>query len=190
MEQALRRFRCGDLDAAIMVVGQDWGDTDYYRKHSGLDDLNNPTTRTLEKLLDSIEVDVSLISYGKIKSNLFLTNAILCLKEGGLQGDVERDWFGLCGEHFLRPQIELVSPRVVVALGQRAYEAILGAYGLKTQQFRDAVESEDGFDLPNGSRVFPVYHCGNRILNTHRKFEQQLVDWVRIGRAIGEHDRG
>ena len=29
-----------------------------------------------------------------------------------------------------------------------------------------------------------VYHCGARILNTHRKREQQLDDWQRIGRVL------
>ena len=178
----------GDLDAAIMVVGQDWGDTSYYKKHSGLDDLRNPTMRTLEKLLASIGVSAPLGSYGETNSGLFLTNAILCLKQGGLQGSVERDWFASCGKHFLKSQIDIVSPKVVVALGQRAYEGILGAYGLKRRQFRESVESEEGINLPNGSRLFAAYHCGNKILNTHRKFEQQVVDWARIGRAIQNRD--
>jgi uracil-DNA glycosylase len=173
-----------------MVVGQDWGDTRYYQKHLGLDDLKNPTMRTLEKLLASVGITTSLRSYGSGASGLFLTNAVLCLKGGGLQGDVQRSWFENCGTRFLRPQIDLIGPKVVVALGQRAYEASLGAYDIKRGNFRSAVESESGLLLPNGSRVFAVYHCGNRILNTHRKFDQQLQDWVRIGRALGKNSLG
>ena len=67
---------------------------------------------------------------------------MLCLKEGGLQGSVERQWFENCGSHFLRRQIEIIAPRVVVALGQMAYEAVLRTYGFKVGPFRKAVDDK------------------------------------------------
>ncbi|MCA9972143.1 MAG: uracil-DNA glycosylase family protein [Anaerolineales bacterium] len=170
----------GDLNAEIMVVGQDWGDTRYFKTNQGLDDLRNPTTRMLEQLLQVAGFDVSLQSYEQGNRGLFLTNAILCLKEGGLQAKVESSWFKNCGQRFLRPQIELVAPKIVVALGQRAYEAILVEFGFKRGKFRSAVESPQGLALPCGSQLFAVYHCGRRILNTHRPPDAQIQDWRRI----------
>ena len=41
----------GDLDARLMIIGQDWGDVGYYSSNRGLDDFRNPTMRTLERLL-------------------------------------------------------------------------------------------------------------------------------------------
>ena len=170
----------GDLNADIMVVGQDWGDTKYFQSNCGLDNLRNPTIRTLENLLRATGFGTSLQTYEHGDCGLFLTNAILCLKDGGLQAAVDSTWFKNCGRLFLRPQIEIVSPQVVVSLGQRAHEAILAEFGIKKGPFRNAVESKHGISLPCGSQLFAVYHCGNRILNTHRKFEAQVEDWLRI----------
>ena len=101
-----------------------------------------------------------------------------------MQGATEPEWFTNCGSRFLRPTIEIVRPKVIVTLGERAYRAIAGIYELKRPPFRGAVDMKDGFELPNGIRLFPVYHCGARILNTHRKLTQQTEDWKKIGRAL------
>lgn len=170
----------GDMDAEIMVVGQDWGDTNYYNKHCGLDDLRNPTMVALEKLLCKAGFELSLQSYDHGSRGLFLTNAILCLKSGGLQAAVNPTWFHNCGKLFLRAQVEIVSPRVVVALGERAYKAIAQTFEFRPRPFRQAVELKEGIKLSCGSQLFAVYHCGPRIQNTLRKFDVQISDWVRI----------
>jgi len=176
----------GDQNARVMVVGQDWGDVRYFQANKGLDNLRNPTMLTLEKLLQVAGQNVSLQKYTAGNHGLFLTNAILCLKSGGLQAQVDRSWFGNCGTMFLRPQIEIVAPQVVVTLGQQAYEATTKAFGLHPGPFRQAVESEKGVSLDCGSQLFAVYHCGNRILNTHRKYEEQVRDWQRIGAYLAK----
>jgi DNA polymerase len=86
----------GDLDAQLMVFGQDWGDVDYYVRNRGLDDLNNPTSKNLERILQHIGMDVSLTAYSDQPRGLFLTNAILCLKTGGLQAKVHPTWIDNC----------------------------------------------------------------------------------------------
>jgi uracil-DNA glycosylase family 4 len=174
----------GDLNAELMIVGQDWGTVDYYKKNQGLDDLRNPTMQNLELLLNSIGIEAKLSTYDANGTGVFLTNAVLCLKEGCLQAPVELEWFDKCGTHFLKHQIEIVSPFVVVALGQRAFEAIMSVYDLNAGKFRDAVEDPTGVALPNGSLLIAVYHCGKRILNTHRPLMEQLIDWKRVRRAI------
>jgi hypothetical protein len=68
----------------------------------------------------------------------------------------------------------------VVGLRERAYAAILDAYGLDSGNFRTAVEDRVPVPLTDGVAAFAVYHCGARILNTHRKLENQLDDWKRI----------
>lgn len=171
----------GSLDAALMVVGQDWGDTGYFRRRQGQEGPSNPTNLALVEL-----VGIAGLSIGEpgstIGSNVaFFTNAILCLKgsEGGLQGKVQDSWFANCAS-FLRQQIEIVHPRVVVGLGQRAHESVLESYGLTPGAFRAEVEDPQGRLLPNGTRAFAVYHCGARIRNTHRTMTQQREDWRRI----------
>src|SRR4051794_35762952 len=43
-----------DLDADLMVVGQDWGDERYFLVNKGLDNPNNPTNRSLRELLEFV----------------------------------------------------------------------------------------------------------------------------------------
>jgi uracil-DNA glycosylase family 4 len=166
-----------------MIVGQDWGDARYFRENAGRDKAGNPTNLMLARLLRSIGIEIGSPE-NPTAAPVFLTNAVLCLKEGGLQGPVRREWFANCGRAFLRPQIELVNPAVVVGLGRLAFNAILSAFELRIPEFRQAVESRDGTRLLNGSRLFAVYHCGRRILNSHRPEAAQLQDWQRIGAAL------
>jgi uracil-DNA glycosylase len=170
----------GDLNAPLMIVGQDWGGVRYYMDHRGLDDLRNPTMRTLERLLNDVGIPACLSRYEPQARGIFLTNAILCLKDGGLQGAVRDEWFRACGVRFLKPTIEQVAPRVVVALGARAHAAIMQAWSLKPIPLREAVALPGGTMLPCGSRLLAVYHCGNRVLNMTRGYGDQLLDWKRV----------
>jgi len=177
----------GDLDADLMIVGQDWGDVAYYTLNRGLDDLQNRTMRTLEQLLHGIGLQVSLAEYGTTPDGvrLFLTNAVLCLKEGGMTARLDENWFNNCGTYFLRQQIEIVAPRVVVALGQVAYRAVLAGFSLPVEPgtFRLAVE-HPGIMLPNGSLLLAVYHCAPGVVNRTRSFAEQQQDWQRVANAL------
>ncbi|HSF34081.1 MAG TPA: uracil-DNA glycosylase family protein [Candidatus Tectomicrobia bacterium] len=174
----------GNLSAELMVVGQDWGDEGYFRQGEGWDRATNPTNRTLMKLLESIGILIGPPTPGSSPNVLFFTNAVLCLKkEGGLQGGVQRDWFKNCS-YFLRRQIEIVTPRVVAALGAHAFRAVRDAFGLGPKSLADAVADLEGDVLLRSTRLLAVYHCGARVLNTHRPLEVQLKDWARIGRVL------
>ncbi|HZF85952.1 MAG TPA: uracil-DNA glycosylase family protein [Burkholderiaceae bacterium] len=175
----------GDLNAELMIVGQDWGDVAYFRTNRGLDDLRNPTMRTLQELLASIEIDAPMDRYCQRSRGVFLTNAILCLKSGGMQAPVQSAWFNNCGSRFLRRQVELVRPRAVVPLGGRAYRALCDAFQVAPQPLRRAVEG-NAIELVPDTLMVPVYHCGNRVLNTHRSKQLQLVDWQRVRTALGD----
>jgi uracil-DNA glycosylase len=169
----------GNLYADLMVVGQDWGDVQYLLANGGRDGEHNPTNRKLEELLASVGVHTGAPGQPAGQYEAFFTNAILCLKQGGLQARVKRDWFENCTSH-LREQVETVGARVVVGLGELAFGSVLRAFGLRPHRFRTEVEDPIGRSLPTGGRAFAVYHCGRRILNTHRPMEAQLRDWRRI----------
>jgi len=175
----------GNLNAQLMIIGQDWGDTGYFRRYGGHERDNNPSNKTIRELLASIEIPIPPPSsrVGSL-SSIFLTNAILCLKEGGLGGDVKQDWFNNCGHHYLKPLIEIISPKVVVSLGKYAYEIICRLYNLPKTSFRDAVDRKEGEPLSKGVVLLPVYHCSPRVLHTHRGIAQQKFDWQRIKFAL------
>ena len=174
----------GDLNAQLMIVGQDWGDVRYYKKHEGRDDLSNATMRNLETLLFHIGIDVSVTTYSGEPRGLFLTNAILCLKDGGLQAKVNPQWVSNCESRFLRQQIEIVRPSVVIGLGAFAFHAILRSFSQPVVALRDAIVDEQGCEILEGVRVFAAYHCGAGTVNRTRDLKQQSVDWERIRRHL------
>ena len=121
----------------------------------------------------------------------FFTNAILCLKTGGLQGRVEPRWFESCGVRFLRRTIDTVSPRAVVGLGVHATTAICGAYEIKPPRRFAVAVADVGIALPGGPTLFPRYHCGARSTNMNRSREKQDEDWRRIGSWLAKlRDQG
>jgi uracil-DNA glycosylase len=176
----------GNLRARLMVVGQDWGDVRCLVKNRGVEPPSNVTNTALVRLLESIGVEISPPGSEHGQDVAFFTNAVLCLKtEGGLQGKVEDIWFQNCSE-FLRGQVEIVRPEVVVGLGARAYAALLSAFGFvpPASPYKRVVESKTPVVLPTGSSLFGVYHCGAQGQNRNRPMAQQLVDWERIHRAL------
>jgi len=171
----------GNLYTSLMVVCQDWGDTSYFIHRQGGEGPSNPTNLGLVELVGIAGITIGDPGSVVGRNVAFFTNAILCLKneQGGLQGKVQTSWFQNCAP-FLRRQIEIVRPFVVVGLGERAYRAILEGFGMRCGSFRTEVNSAEGCLLPNGSRAFAVYHCGARIQNTHRPMARQREDWKRL----------
>jgi DNA polymerase len=183
----------GNLNAKLLVVGQDWGDARYFVDNAGRDTPSNRTNRTLRHLLSVAGVQIDSPSpHDSGAGSVFFTNAILCLKRGGMQAKVDPAWFASCGKLFLKPTIELIAPTVVVTLGVHAYRTICSLYQLRPQSFRRAVDGE-ATRLPSGPLLKPVYHCGARVLNKHRALDVQERDWSGVRRALadtGSESRG
>ncbi len=177
----------GNLNAQLVVVGQDWGDVDWFLRAKGYPTSTSKTNITLVELLRAAGLAINLANKTTGRGLLFFTNAILCMKDGGAQAPVKPSWLRNCGSRFLRPTIELVRPKVVVCLGAKAYGSVMVAYELTARRFREAVESGEPDVLPDQVYVFPVYHCGAYVLNTHRKLPAQIQDWKRIGNFLVEH---
>ena len=181
-----------DLDADLMVVGQDWGDNRYFLANEGLDKTGNPTNASLRELLEFVGRPVPPPSSGEpggeSAKGVWLTNALLWLKKGGMSAAVKPEWFKEPAADFLREQINIVEPRVVVGLGARAYSAIAFAFGITTPRgiFRKIVEDTAGVRLrtPFECTLFGVYHCGSRITGMTRSRAEQRKDWMKIRDAL------
>jgi uracil-DNA glycosylase len=165
-----------------MVVAQDCGNVDWFIEAEGRPTSFNPspTNRTLVELLACAGFPIKLAHETRDGGILFFTNAVLCMKQGGVEASIRQEWFKNCGSRFLRPMVDLVRPKVVVALGTQAYQSILLSYEMIPRVFRDAVNSGLPDKLPNSVFVFPVYHCGWRG-RTGRALDYQREDWEKIG---------
>ena len=85
-----------DPFADLMVVGQDWGDLKHIRATAGLDKPNLVTNTALRGLLDGIgrpipppPSEAPLDTGARSTCGVWLTNALLWLKEGGLSSSVK-----------------------------------------------------------------------------------------------------
>lgn len=174
----------GNLDATLMIIGQDWGGADFYVKYEGIGNDENSTNKSIRDLLKSIDIDIELPQVGATGS-LFFTNSILCLRQSGLTGPTKSRWFKNCSKEFLRPQIELVRPKVVATLGYKAYRSVMDAFGVPTKsKMRDAVT--EATRLQNGSLLVPLYHPG-RLGTVSRSLEDQKLDWQRIRSELSDN---
>lgn len=173
----------GSLHADLMIVGQDWGDINYFRKWKGADEPSgNPTNENLRKILDSIGIEVGTPGSPAPQSRVFLTNLILCLKSSGLQASVENAWLRTCAEQFLKGLVNLLKPRVLVILGHRPAQAGLMAFGVRVKKglTLQALMEQGPYPIREGTSLFPVYHCGKRGVNMNRPLEAQVKDWIAI----------
>lgn len=167
-----------------MLIGQDYSDVRYFLRNQGREGADNPTDLTLVRLMAQLGIVLTPPGRRNARGEVFLTNAILCLKEDGMQAKIQPQWFRNC-QPFLRRQVEIVAPRVVIAMGERAFRSTLAAFDQSRVNFAAAVRSPNGIVLPNGSLLFAVYHCGKRVQNMTRSLDQQLQDWQRIAPALG-----
>jgi uracil-DNA glycosylase family 4 len=179
-----------NLSAKIMIVGQDWGDKEYFTKWKGADQPSgNPTNSNLQKLLRQLDIDIKSPREPQ-EHQIFLTNLILCLKDGGLQAPIQDKWLTNCCEEFFRNLVELIRPRVVLALGKRVSETILNLYKIphrKTWTLTQLMQSGP-FNLFDTTYLFPVYHCGASGVNRNRSFEDQNTDWKKVANWIRRND--
>lgn len=174
-----------NLNARLLVIGQDWGDVNYFSKQKGQSKDDSPSNATIQRLLDSIGIKIPPPSLRSAElGEIFMTNAILCLKQGGKDGGVRKEWFDKCGKFFLKPLITIIQPKVVVTLGRYAFRLICDLYNLHPPKYRDTILCPVELRLTGNITYIPVYHVSPLVLMKTRKIGEQEGDWQRIRTAL------
>ena len=104
-------FGVGDEKAQWMLVGEAPGSEE--------DRLGEPFVGQAGKLLDNMLASISL-ARGK---NVYIANVLKCRPPGNR--NPEPDEVAACSPHLLR-QIELIKPKLILAMGRFAAQALLG----------------------------------------------------------------
>lgn len=102
--------------------------------------------------------------------------------EGGASAKLRPAWLKNCS-YFLRRQVEIVAPKVVVALGGDPLFAVRHAFKLPQKDLTTAVADPEGDVLFGNTRLLAVFHCGSWGLK-RQPLDLQLKDWARIGKAL------
>lgn len=180
----------GSLDADIMVIGQDYGNS-------------NETNFVTDKYLKRLIFDVFGIDIENKSSRLFFTNVANCYRKNKSTGVINTGCLALCANKFMSRLIDIISPKVIVALGQRTFEALACCENARlicknpTNKCdnKDNFETIIGFDycLVLGDNfeipVFPVYHPGSNS-NMNRPYEKQRNDWLRVKNYLDNYSGG
>jgi len=169
----------GNLNADIMLIGQDWGTVKYYRETKGAHKDNTPTNTSLRILFNEIGIDIGTPSKPNHEAPCFFTNVILGLKEGEeMAGKIKAQWIKENAIEFLKPNIDIIKPKIIITLGKKAYDAMAHIYGLRNDPMKKLV-TQNPIKLYDGILLFAMYHCGGLGM-VNRKLLLQIEDWKKI----------
>lgn len=187
----------GDLNADFMVIGQDWGDIEYYIQFRNQDvgefEQDNKTNINLRTLFQCIDPKIDIFDL-VTSVKLFFTNSLLCYKEGKMAQPTRAAQHRICSELYLQKLIEIVEPKVIITLGEKAFSGLWKLNfkmdrKLTSEKYMDLVERGELSLYLNDLQIsaFPVVHPGPLGIR-NRNFALQKEDWYKIGkkaRALG-----
>ena len=126
-----------------------------------------------------------LASIGLTRDEIFITNSVLCSprKASGANDKPTLGELRNCSD-FLRRQVELLDPPIVVTLGAVALAAIK-----RIQPHPFLLQEHAAQILPwHGRRLIPLYHPSPQVLITSRSLAAQMEDYRSIRAALTEID--
>ena len=149
----------GHRSPKLLLVGQDFGNVDYFVRHRGRDEPHNPTNDNLQRLLAEAGVRATNPPEPDPEAPVFATNSILCLKEGRMNGSILASWVDSCAEAHLRPLVRYLRPPIVVGMGAHAWRAVRRVFALdlrrrKSPRRREAIGSRP-IGLASSRSVIP-----------------------------------
>lgn len=197
----------GNLNAEMMLVGQDWGnpwssDNENFRKKLSrvgdgpisdyMQGNQNPTDKNLVELFRELNCDIT-----QPCDKVFFTNFVLGYRNYGISGGYKRSWAENDKDCFRR-LVEIIEPKGILCLGRSTFEAVLGAFGASVSPhmkgynaFISSEQNPKTIQLENGKAVavFALAHCGAiGTMNRNRgcksigqdKLELQKRDWEKV----------
>ena len=159
----------GPLKAPILFIGEAPGRLG--ADGSGIPFHGDKAGHNFENLLEAVGIE---------RDSVFVTNAVLCnpKDDSGNNATPEKSEIHNCS-NFLREQIEIVNPKIVVTLGMTALKAVdlVCGHGLN---LREHVRTSRVW---NGRLLIPLYHPGQRAM-IHRNFFNQRSDYQFVAETM------
>lgn len=159
----------GELDAPLMFIGEAPG-------RLGADETAIPfhgdrSGENFERLIDQVGIS---------RYEFFITNAVLCNpkdENGNNATPTKREVSNCAG--FLKRQLDLVNPKIVVTLGGQALQALKLIEGHSIDLASGVRRQSEWY----GRRLIPLYHPGQRAM-LHRSFLNQLADYRFVAEQL------
>lgn len=165
---------CGSINAELMFVGEAPGRLGADGSH--LPFHGDKSGHNFESLIEQVGIS---------RYDVFVTNSVLCnpKDEFGNNSTPHPREVSNCSE-FLREQIEIVNPRLVVALGNTALKGC-GLIENHDLTLKSSVRSSNRWF---NRFLIPTYHPGQRAM-MHRSFANQLADYQFVSELLRRSER-
>ncbi len=167
----------------ILVVGQDFSDFGYFIRNKGFDEANNTTNDNLQLLFAQAGLAVGKPPAKDASAPVFLTNSILCLKNGAMNAQIKERWVKSCSVHHLVPLLVHLRPPIIVGMGKHGWMAVRQALELSSTPSLIGEAAGNSWVTPDKQYVFAVGHCSGLGL-VNRPWLKQVEDWKKIGAVI------
>lgn len=179
------------MDANIMIIGQDWGPyrdmeklyLEYKKQESEenwkklIESEKSLTKKMLTKYLKDSAFHENFWLEEDFLDNIYITNAIMCARKGT---EYRSELINLktstrnCSD-YLKRQIELVKPKVIITLGYYPLYSLSLSYSFSIEKTLSAIiENQKEIELEDFI-IIPLYHPTAQITK-----EKQLDQYRRI----------
>ena len=164
-----------------MLIGKDFGGRDFFLRFQGGCDPNSVTNLNLMKLFSCININIGTPLMPEKAAPIFFTNTLVGIVNSDKKGG---NRISSVSKHestreFLQPLIDIVDPKVIIAMGKEAYECTSDAFGVPRVKLLLQALNQGPVKLLGSKLLFPVFHCGGLGL-ANRPLSKQLDDWRRI----------
>jgi uracil-DNA glycosylase len=171
-----------NVDAELMLIGQDWASSnileqgpDECRRKLG-QDWSSPTNTNLREFLQRMGTEFS---------KTYATNLFPFIKAGAKNARIPFTDLVMCAKAYALPQIEIVSPRMVICLGSATFNAVREAADLPRLQWSKA-RSARPHTCIGSAEVYGLPHPGPQgTKNTEGKADVGRY-WKRLGKRLAK----
>lgn len=147
-----------NVDADVMLLGQDWSSSD---RLSRSPDTEQKRLGQIWKLRANVNLRDLLWQNMKLEfRQTYATNVFPFIKKGPMNARIKHVDMQFCAREYAIPQIEIISPKMVICLGQSTFRAVLRSIGGELNLFKDAYQPEHCIKY-RGIEIYGVPHPGN-----------------------------
>ena len=188
------------IDADIMIIGQDWGplvDMEKYRNEyiellktdedAWYKLVKREENLTHKKLVKFLEKSAKLEKYPleeNFKDKIYFTNAVMCARQGESYKDTKYFDVKKCTLNctkFLKEQIDIVKPKIIVALGYHPLLALSKVLDFEIGENLVLTLLKTKVFNVNGVKIIPVFHPVAQV-----KEKEQLNQYRNIWSELSE----
>lgn len=175
------------LDSEIMLIGQDWGPfkdmEKLYKKYKSINNWKKLIEEEKSLTKRQLTKFVKESSKGRVTSldNFYITNAIMCARNGDnyRSNNINLKKSTLYCTKFLKEQIEIVKPKIILTLGYYPLLSLSKIFGFEIENTLSECIRIKPIIKVESYIIIPLYHPASQI----RK-EKQLKQYDKIWKNL------